>query len=306
MDETILSGDRDEIRDANKRHSHPLARAISLLWLLAVTIYFLWEAWSYSGLFARISEWEYARLNRAFPSLNTILLILLFSLPSLLLIYPRKRKNAQDEGAGAAEGPAAMGLVTIVRRGVQIVLGATCVAALAALVMGLTIPFSAATNRTIAVGQPGSEAPASGPARLVGAPIPSQAVTMVNRLAGDGRPMRFLPVVAPGAPEGAARYFIQFYDDGAASVALPATGTFNGVLVRNGLPGPIASLYRSIGQSVPAPHYVLYASASAARWPYFVTAGQFAICALLLLGLLLLQGRRLKRLRSNEKALTTG
>lgn len=314
MGESILSSDKDQIPGTAKQNRYHLAWTISLLWVTLVTLYFLWEAWSYSGLFARISEWEYARLNRAYPSLNTILLILIFSLPALVLIYPRKRKKGAEQQEDHAIGPVgpessfALRLVHIVRRGIQLLFGAACIAAVLSLILGLTIPFSGTADRTIAVGSPDSQAPASGPAQLTGTTIPSQAVTMINRFVSDDRPMRFVPIVAPGQPEGTARYFVQFHDTGDASAFATATSpSFTGVLVRNGLPGPIASLYRSIGQSVPRPHYVLYTSASAARWPYFAAAGQFAFCALLLLGVLMLQRRRLKKqLREAEGPATAG
>jgi hypothetical protein len=74
-----------------------------------------------------------------------------------------------------------------------------------------------------------------------------------------------------------------------------------GVLVRNGLPGPVGEHYRKNNIAVASPPIVLDLSAGADVQPYFVTAGVSGLLGFVMLVAAGAMALRQRRLTQNER-----
>jgi hypothetical protein len=102
-------------------------------------------------------------------------------------------------------------------------------------------------------------------------------------------------MVAPGSTDQRIRYFVELLP---REFGRPQATINNrtGVLLRNHLPGSIIRLYRYAGYEVTPPVYTLYISSMTLRWPYYVTAIQLTLAALIALLAAFLQHRHLRRI----------
>jgi hypothetical protein len=272
------------------------------IWVVLVVLYFLWEAASYTGLFARAAEWQLAHLGEYLPTLTFGLLVLLFGSPALLLFRRRRRRDAADAQADpspAAQEAAASAAVVGTRfmRFLFWISGALAAAALASLLWTITLPSGGGTPREVVLGTASDRAPAEGAVRLVGVIVYKRTAAFTQGLLVMRRGARYAPVFPPGDHDNMIRYFIELAPQDHLQPRMEdAVVVRTGILVRDSLPGALVRLFRYAGYRVASPHYVLYASPLTMRWHYYVTAVEFALGALVFLIVALFQRRHVRRL----------
>jgi hypothetical protein len=281
-------------------------------WVLAVVLYFSWEAVSYRGLSAFVAEWQFAHLGQDLPTFNFGVLTTLFALPALYLF--RRRTSAVSGEADArptdlteaadARRDAEAG-VDRARDYMHFLFGfalAMALGAVAALSWTLLLPRLDAAPRivSIAAGDPGE-----GPAQLSGTVSYGRIASFSRGVLALRRTALYAPIVPPGGRDEPIRYFVEFLPTERADIRSGATITHRrGILVRNDLPGALRRLYNYLGYRTAPRYYVLYASSATIRWPYFVVAMQFAMGAFGFVVVALFQRRRLRSLERDARKLT--
>lgn len=273
-------------------------RSLLAFWVFIVTVYFLWEAAGYQGLYALLSEWQLDQFGRYLPVLTFSFLVLLFGSPIAWLLRHKKfrrRKGAEKK----TEEDVAIATGLSFRNILLGFAGGLCGAAVLCLVMAWTQPVMKASERTISAAFPADEAIAEGPATLQGEILFTRTSAFTQDLLFKQRGVRFAPMVAPGAPDtssGNIDYFVELPMSDRNSVETPEVIELrSGILQRNSLPGSIVRLYRYAGYELEHPYYVLYTSVSTMRWPYYVAAAQLAIAAFLALLAALFQHRQINQ-----------
>lgn len=271
-----------------------------MLWVLVVTLYFLWEAATYSGLYAWLSEVQFDRFGQYLPILTFALLVLLFASPAAWLLRRSPRGAARGSIAGKpAESARAAAIASSVnfRRILLGFAGGLGAAAIICLLWTLALPGMAQPTRLIAVEQPAPRPLTQGPAFVRGEILYSRTSAFTQNLFSRYRSVRFAPMVPLGSEEGAIRFFVELPPTvPGAQLPTDAVTTRPGILMRDSLPGSIVRLYRYAGYKVERPYYVLYSSTLTMRWPYYVAAGQLAAAALLTLIAALIQHRHVRAL----------
>jgi hypothetical protein len=265
-----------------------------MAWVLAVVLYFLWEADRYGGLYAFLAEWQFEQLGHYFPVLTFALLVIGFGSPAAYLLKKRRRADRRDI-PNRYGFEAAVSTSMNFRRSLFAFAGALAGAALVTLLWTLTLPRLAPPRAVITVGAPEAITPPLGPVTLRGQIVFTRTAVFAQNLLLTARGVRFAPIVAPGDRDQRIQYFVEllpreFGDPRAVSRLDDRTG----ILMRNQLPGSIVRLYRYAGYDVDRPVHVLYVSAKTLRWPYYVTAAQLAIAALVAAIAALLQHRHIR------------
>jgi hypothetical protein len=283
-----------------------IVRAL-IVWVFLVTLYFLWEASAYRGLYALLSEWQFDWFGHYLPILTFAFLVVLFGSPAAWLL-----RSPRDSGAPIAPdefgGSAAISTSMNFRRTLLGFAGGLAAAALACLLWTLTLPHMSRPTRLIAAEAPAAQPLPRGPALLRGEILYTRTSAFTQDLLFTRRGVRFAPLVAPGRQDRSIRYFVEL-PPSIHDAQLPADliSTRAGILMRGGLPGSILRLYHYAGYRIEQPYYVLFASTLTMRWPYYVTAAQLAIAALAVLLAALVQHRHILRLtRAKEAAKASG
>lgn len=273
-------------------------------WLIVVILYFLWEAATYRGLYARLAEWQFDWLGYYMPILTYGGLALLFATPALWLLRTGRKRDA-DTAPLADEAEKIVESGDRLRRIFLTVAAGFLIAAAATLLWTLTLPGFAAPTRTIIVGSPESAAPEKGPAYLRGQTLyPRTALFTQDLLFLFERDVRFAPVVAPGSKDGSIRYFAELPPPPATdkTSAAPVYGDpragHAGVLMRSDLPGSIRQLYGYAGLTIEKPYFVLYRSPVTMRWPYYVIAVQLLLGSLIAFIMAMVQRRHVRRVQA--------
>ena len=267
-----------------------------MLWVLIVTLYFLWEANRYSGLYALLAEWQFEQFGQYWPALTLALLILVFGSPFAGLLRSRDHADRRDLPDRRGR-EAAVSTSSRFARLLFAFAGGLAGAALLTLLWTLTLPRIAPAGPLVALGSSRAIDPPLGAATVRGRPAYTRTSAFAQDLLVTSRAVRFAPILAPGEDDRTIRYFVELLpDDFGPQRATPTVSDFNGVLMRNTLPGSIVRLYRYAGYRIDSPSYVLYTSDKTLRWPYYVTAAQLAIGALLSLLAALLQRRHVRRI----------
>jgi hypothetical protein len=254
------------------------------LWVFLVLLYFLWEASEYRGLYALLSEWQFEQFGHYLPVLTFAFLAILFGSPAAWLFRARRRADRPVLGDRTGRA-AAIATGSNFRRILFAFSGGLLGAALVTLLWTLTLPRMAPTTRIITVGAPDSIAPARGPATLRGHILYTRTAAFAQDLWITRRGVRFAPVLAAAGQERprTIRYFVELLPTDVPDPRMEqAVLERSGVLLRDALPGSIVRLYRYAGYTVESPYHVLYASGRTIRWPYYVTAVQLAVAALIL------------------------
>ena len=290
MNDTIA---RDDVHGDDRRRARRRRRRIEwalTAWLVVVTLYFLWEAATYHGLYALLAEWQFDTFGRYLPILTLALPILVFGSPALLMLRSRRR---DDMAASPATRRQAVALGSGFRRVLFVTASVLGVAALATFVWALFLPTMATPTRNIVLGTPASVAPAEGPAFVKGQILYKRTAAFNQNLLFMQRGVRFAPIVVPGQSVPSIQYFVELPPSTSTNPQVPSA-TRAGVLMRSHLPGSIVQLYRYAGYHISKPYYLLYASEQTMRWPYYVTGAQLALAALIVLIAALLQHRHVR------------
>jgi hypothetical protein len=271
-------------------------------WLFAVTLYFAWEAASYRGLYGRISEWQFVHFGHYSPILTFMLLVLLFGSPALWILRFGSKRFGMSKAYRTRVTAETIG--SRLRKALYIFSAGLAAASLATLVWTLTLPTFKPPYRIINVGGAGDQRPASGATMITGHINYLRTSAFAQDLIVTKRGVRFAPMEAPGRNDGTIRYFVELLPvarNAAPPVDEPVS-TKAGILMPDALPGSIVRLYEYAGYKVERPYYVLFTNPHSMRWPYYLTAIQLALGALLSLIAAGLQDYHLRGAKGTKKA----
>lgn len=255
-----------------------LARIIGTVWIAAVAGYFASEAWSYSGVFARISEWQFSAFDQSWPMATFLILAGICAIPGLmvLVLAERRRPVAEGEDRLVHDAQRVMRILRFIGFGLAI-------ASFLCLVPIAFLPGKGGPIQEIAARQNRQGAPSEGAARIMGDVLMSRMTTLQQNLVFARRQLRLAPIL-PGPGERVVRYLVQVTPN---EIEAARTGNpplvFSGVLVRQGLPGTLRTLYHDAGIPLADSPLVLYRYSSTLYRPYFVAALQCALMAMIVL-----------------------
>lgn len=277
-----------------KRDHRQLMTGGIIVWGTLVSLFFLWEIVTYSGAMALLAEWQFNLFGSFYPSATYLALVAVLASPGLLL-FLRVRRRDSDQRLGLATLRSA----AIFRR-VVFGIGAACLGAAAvALVFVLLLPTASGEPQRIDLTQPVVSLPHEGAATIAGAILYDRTAAFNEDVIVARHALRFAPIVAPGSTGTDLQFFVELPPETVPHAG--GTTAMTGILKRSALPGELVRLYRYAGYSVEPPYYVLFASDTALRWPYFELAIEFAIGAILFFALGFWQHRRMKWLEKAVK-----
>lgn len=273
-----------------------LARLLALGWVALVTIYFLIEAATYTGLYRWLAELQLWWWFFYLPMLSIFVLVAIFSLPALIVLavlYRRGRRDLSDE----ARARAGLRFSERFGRGLFAAAGLFAVAAAGLLIHAYAgLPSAKGYVRLHSVGTASRDLPTEGPTQLIGVAPARVGVYGTYWMVGY-RHIGFAPAASSPALRS-VRFFVEVPPgrDGLYPRTTAATA-WTGILVEGGLPGAMQRLFRANGYVIPARHYTLYQSEASMRIVYLVRTAQFALVAAMLLGFATWQRRNVNRLR---------
>lgn len=277
-------------RKARWRRS-PAVPALGLMWLAAAVALMIWQSISYRGLAFAVAEFQYTQFGQVFPVLTLVPLVFLLSLPGLVLLWVRLPPRA----AGARVQSALVRTLAAEHRLLRILLagsGLFGIVAVCLVVFSLFEPNARGPAQVVDARV--ATRPHEGHARLTGTVLLARTATFEQDVLFLHRPVRFAPVIS--APDQPVRYFVEITPDRLDMLRTQgATVTFDGIIKRNALPGPVEQLFRYAGFNVDHQHYGLLASTTSVRMPIYVMALN-ALLAAICLGILALY----QRLRVNR------
>lgn len=279
-----------------KRGHHRVFTRFAMIWVLCASLYVLWEAHRYIGLYALLAEWQYNNFGHHLPALSFALLLTLFASPAAGILIALRALERRRRPSGPSH-EVAIEMSSSIAQLLIAIAGGLAGAALATLCYTQFLPRVEKPDRRIALGSPQSLDPVPGNVLLDGEILYERTAAFAQELLIKTRGIRFAPMVAPGSNSKVLRYFIELPStERSARVEGDAEQPRAGVLIRNSLPGSIVRLYRYAGFEVQPPYYVLYISSATIRAPYYVAAAQLAIVALLAFIAALIQRRHVRRL----------
>ena len=261
--------------------------------------YFCWQGFWYTGLYARIAEWEHEHYDWYMPVGNVAALTILFGLPPLAIVkLIELRREQRNQPEIVEERTAGLRVAERLGRWLIVAAGGFAVAALlsVALVL-LDLPGDSGTPQQLAAVQNRFQV-REGLTQVDIERAPKRAILFRMRWPGELVRASFAQVEARLAngehitvfAELSANELTNFEHDGVASSRL-------GVLVRNGLPGTTISYMNGAGMHVVEPYYALYRSELSARLRYLAVSAQLALCALITLFFWLAQHLRIRGIR---------
>lgn len=272
-------------------------RPVGVAWVALAVVYFLWEAWSYTGLFARLSEWQFGSFRQSWPAVTFLALALLFAVPGLVAVVLGARRKEEDHELTTAEEQDRL-LAKSIRFGriLTYLASGFAIASLVSLAGILTLPGSGGQQQEITVGAPGSTQPSNGSARLTGRVVFERTATLGQDLILTDKQARFAPML-PASGEGPVQYFVQLAPyEGTGDRPGDPVMSVSGILMHDALPGAIETLYRNAGVAMAAKPYVLYRYQGTMRRPYYLAAFQTGCIAVVLFLLALVQRRHVRKL----------
>lgn len=278
-----------------KRSRQKLVARILTAWVFIISVYFLWEAENYIGFYAFLAEEQFDYLGQYWPVFTYSLLLVLFGWPIAWLL--RDTRTAASDGASAtSEIDEVLRINQNLRRTLFAVAGGLSGAALVALCWTFTLPRLGEPAAVVAIGSRPSFSPPLGSISLRGSILYDRTSVFAQNLIFRTRGVRFAPIIGPRDRAATIRYFIELQPSDIQNgdvVIEPVSRT--GLLRRNALPGSIVQLYKYAGFNVSNSYYVLYTDPLTIKWPYFVTAFQLAVAALICFITALFQHRYTKR-----------
>jgi hypothetical protein len=279
-----------------------LIRNLSLAWIIIAAIFVAWETWTYSGLYAKISEWEFASIHKSWPAATFGILLLLLALPGVLALFAIQPKKDEEEREHSPSQERQCLIDKAIRWHLWWTRGAIVCAGLAVICIFATLflPTKGSQLTQIIVGQEGQQRVANGGTTITGRVIFAQTATLGQDLILTDRIVRFAPMQPAESGIGPIRYVVQLMpDEGvAAGRATDPVMSVSGILVRGALPGPVRTLYRNSGMALADDVHVLYRYPGTMRRPFYLAAAQCGTIALVLLLLSYLQMRHIKTMRN--------
>ncbi|MGU3390538.1 hypothetical protein [Sphingomonas sp. M1A8_2b] len=277
-----------------KRNRRQVMKGGMILWAVLVSLFFLWQVVQYNGVMALLAEWQFGHIGHYYPSLTYLALVVLLVSPGLL-IFLNARKRGSDQRLAATTLRSA----TVFRRTVLGLAAACFAAAITTLLLLFTLPSGVGTPRRIDLARPVLALPSEGPTTINGMILYNRTAAFDQDRFVARRTLRFAPIIAPRSTSLDLQFFVELPSETASQV--DGVSSLTGLLKRNALPGEIVRLFRYAGYRVEPPHYVLFASNAAMRWPYFEIAAELGFVALIFLAIGLWQHHRVKRLEDAIK-----
>lgn len=268
-----------------------LVRLLCFGWVAAVCCYFAIEAWYYSGLFEKLSEWQFTVFDQTWPMLTYSLLVGVFSIPGVMLFALAGMRRGLPEDVDPDIFRATRTL-----RGLRLAGFGFAIASLVCLVPIALMPGQGGPVREVAANQQANLAPAEGAVRISGDVLMSRMTTLEQNLLVNRRQLRLAPIL-PGPGESTVRYLVQVTPTDVEAARTGKTAVqFTGILVKQGLPGSLRTLYRDAGIPLADKVMVLYRYPGTMRRPYIVAGMQCAIMAMIVLLGWLWQRRHIREL----------
>ena len=84
--------------ESNSRRSIERIKKITLSWATLVGLVLFYQAYTYSGFYAQLAEWQFYRFERLFPFSSLALITLVLSLPLLIFLWVRRRRHRKLYG----------------------------------------------------------------------------------------------------------------------------------------------------------------------------------------------------------------
>lgn len=282
--------------------SHRWLRLIAQVWTILCGLYFLWEAVSYRGLFARLAEWQIARFGTYVPLLTYLLLLGLAVVPVWIIIRFLMRRAEEDLDAEAV-----LELRIAQARRLRLLLvglGVTSLSIAAGFVVFAVwmLPGQSGQLQTISSAEFGTISISEGPARIVGGELGTVIYFGQDWFIGDDR-MAFSPYRPSTPGKGAAQVFVQLEATSKNELErIVQRPSWSGILVEGGLPGPVRVLFNDIGIGIAAQHYTLYQNEYALKIRYWLQAVQWALLTVFMVLLVALQSRAIRKLEKQRNA----
>jgi hypothetical protein len=262
--------------------------------VLAVVLYFSWEAAAYRGLYAYLAEWQFDHIGQDLPTFTFGILATLFAWPALRL-FRRRRRRRRSLSRNATAAQRAAHAAQAERRDYESAIDASrdymhflygfaaalAFAAMVAVIWTLFLPRLSGNAQEISIADTN---PPEGAVRLSGTVDYGRIASFSRGILLVRRSELYAPIIPAGMKDVPVRYFVEFSPDERTGIRDGASlQRRSGILVRSDLPGALVRLYRYLGYDIGKPYYVLYASSMTIRWPYYMIAVQFALGALVFL-----------------------
>lgn len=280
-----------------KRSHRRIMTGVMIVWAALVSLFFLWQLVQYKSVMAWLAEWQFSTFGYYNPSITYLALVTLLASPGLLLFLQVRQRDSEQRLVAATLRSA-----TIFRRVVLGVSAACFAAAIVTLLMLLTLPTGGGAYRQIDLGQPIVTLPQEGPTTIGGRVLYNRTAVFGENLLVARRTLLIAPMLPPKSTNADLQFFVELPSDtnpqnAEAQSRAAQDGnvlSMTGILRRNALPGEIVALFQYAGYRVEPPYYVLFASETSMRWPYYEIACELALVALLFLALGVWQHRRIK------------
>lgn len=251
----------------------------------------LWQGGEYIGLVERLGEWQFAKVDRYWPTLTLALIVLLAVIVASLVMLLRHRYRMR-RGAST---------VTPIELYQRVLVGETRLLRIASMLMmigavgALFCIFSVFTvDDTVVVRDVDVRAtatPPEGPVRLIGR-VDTAHIAILSRNVLFARQDLVLAPIAVSS--GGVRYLVELerVPTRREQYSVPRTG----LLQRFPAARELALLYYSVGITLDDHPYVLLRSADTLRWTWKASAAQSIVFALVAGCFAVVFRRRRKRL----------
>ncbi len=257
-------------------------------WAAAALAGALWLGLQYSWLFKLLAEWQLQYLGWYLPAMTVTALVLLFLLPLVAMVGLVRGMRKRGKSLETDRSP--LQIATLFRTVLTFAAVAMAVGAVVPLILALSLPNGTEPRRVVLFGDI-SPATASGPVTLSGGAVDKRVLLHHQGYLIGYRDTPYAMLVDRRDSVGSV--FVEMVGKD-REFRLPSR---DGILIRDGLPGPIEVLYRAQGVSVETPNFVLFNSVLSYRLPYYCTAAELAGFALLAGIAAGLQGRRVRKVR---------
>jgi hypothetical protein len=246
------------------------------VWLYVITVgaYLIYGWYSYTGLYRLAAEWQLEHYGSYSMKLTLVVPLLILLIPGVVLA---KLFGVQDQLRSAGTGAGSSGMFAL--------LG---VMALAVAVGTGWYGYLKSTEQASfeSVDLSKGDTPRSAHVALTGVARTEYVIEFETKIAGTTPIDRYIPLTPAAWRRGEP--LVYFLKTNATAYLPPGGGrmfqlsqttppfpmtTQPGVLVRDGLPGPVGERYRKSNIAVASPPLVLDLSAGADVKPFLVTAG---------------------------------
>ena len=266
-----------------KTRSSNLTITLCWLWVAAVSLYFAWAAYSYSGLYKWLADMQIARWGSYYPEWTAIVPAFLLAAPALSHIG----RVSRERRAAGEQGPATQARQTGKVARVTAMFGvAAALVCAGALYFSQSVPdgSEAAVPVDLASLEPGN-APRD-KVSILGEVDPDVFTGVTETSRNYDRNTLYVAFVPKGGTKsGPVKLFVERYvgDASGAAVQQVFLPEQTGYLVENGLPPIAVSDLKARGVQVAATHYLLKPGDDARVTPYYVVAGVAGLLAFICL-----------------------